>query len=573
MSPSTSSRASRWVASRVEAGSGHRHKQASSDEGRFEVVVDETASSGSVDTPDWVREAVFYQIFPDRFAASVAVPKPGPLEPWDAPPTLHGFKGGDLLGIVEHLDELAELGVNALYLTPIFTSASNHRYHTDDYLSVDPLLGGDEALRELLEAAHERHMRVVLDGVFNHSGRGFLPFHHVVEAGAASPYRAWFRLDQERLAAGRPLIAYPGSAEAAEMDRLRGQGVGAGEASRRVLGYEGWWGLPALPKLDVDNPDTREHLLQVAEHWLRVGIDGWRLDVAEEIDGQFWREFRARMRAIDPEAYIVGEIWHPKPEWLTGEHFDALMDYPLAGAILGFAGGRHLDRGVLAAHHELDGLVQPRDGASFAAELERLMGLYDPAVRAVMLSLLDSHDTPRMKTMLGGDQAAVGLAVVLQMTLPGAPSIFYGDEIGLEGRQDPDCRRSFPWDRSRWDEGLRAFMRDCIWLRRSHRALRDGEFRVLGSSGGAMAYLRSDGREAFVVACNAGEEAAELTVSAPEAVGEPAIEPLGDGGGSRAGAAGASAAWLPATGSGSSLLHINLPARAFAVVRMDAARP
>jgi neopullulanase len=163
----------------------------------------------SADTPAWVRDAVFYQIFPDRFAASDRVVKPGVLEAWDAPPTVDGFKGGDLLGIAEHLGYLEDLGVNAIYLTPVFASASNHRYHTYDYLAVDPLLGGDAALRELLDVAHGRGMRIVLDGVFNHTGRGFWPFHHVLEAGAASPYKSWFHLDEAALEAGRPLLAYP----------------------------------------------------------------------------------------------------------------------------------------------------------------------------------------------------------------------------------------------------------------------------------------------------------------------------------------------------------------------------
>ena len=162
-----------------------------------------------IDTPAWVRDAVFYQIFPDRFASSDAVPKPGPMEPWDAPPSVQGYKGGDLVGIAERLDELADLGITALYLTPVFASASNHRYHTDDYYQVDPLLGGNEALRQLLDRAHARSMRVVLDGVFNHCGRGFWRFHHVAETGAASPFRSWFHLDDERLAAGRPLSVYP----------------------------------------------------------------------------------------------------------------------------------------------------------------------------------------------------------------------------------------------------------------------------------------------------------------------------------------------------------------------------
>ena len=163
----------------------------------------------SVDPPGWVRDAVFYQIFPDRFASSVRVPKPGPLETWDAPPTAHGFKGGDLVGVAEQIPYLVDLGVNAIYLTPIFASASNHRYHTYDYFQVDPLLGGEAALRELLDTAHARGVRVVLDGVFNHVGRGFWAFHHLLENGAGSPYRSWFHLDETALERGLPLDAYP----------------------------------------------------------------------------------------------------------------------------------------------------------------------------------------------------------------------------------------------------------------------------------------------------------------------------------------------------------------------------
>ncbi len=184
----------------------------------------------SADTPPWVRDAVFYQVFPDRFASSKRVAKPGTLEAWDAPPTVHGFKGGDLLGVAEHLGYLEELGVNAIYLTPVFASASNHRYHTYDYLSVDPLLGGDDALRELLDAAHDRGMRVILDGVFNHTGRGFWPFHHVLETGAASPYT---RLVPPRRggAPGRPAASrVPAARHPGRGARLRGLVGAAGPA-------------------------------------------------------------------------------------------------------------------------------------------------------------------------------------------------------------------------------------------------------------------------------------------------------------------------------------------------------
>lgn len=485
----------------------------------------------SVDTPRWVRDAVFYQVFPDRFASSDRVPKPGVMEPWDAPPTFHGYKGGDLLGIAEHLDELADLGITALYLTPIFTSASNHRYHTDDYLHVDPLLGGDAALRELLDSAHARDIRVVLDGVFNHCGRGFLPFHHIVEAGVGSPYRDWFHLDPDRASAGLPLIAYPGDDRVAEMRHLESQGVGPGEASRRVLGYEGWWGLPALPKLNVAHPDTRAHLLDVAEHWLRFGIDGWRLDVAEEIGGDFWEEFRARCRAVDPEAYLVAEVWHAKPEWLTGGHFDAFMNYPLTQAILGYAPGEHLDLPLAHAHDEYRRHLVRRDGPSFAAELERLLASNDPDVTAVQLNLLDSHDTARFLTTSGGDVASLRLGTLLQMTLPGAPCVYYGDEVGLGGGHDPDNRRAFPWDRSRWDHSLRVYVRSLIGLRRRHQALRDGELVVLGAVDGVFAMGRRAAGERFVVATNADAAERRMDLVLPHgwgAVDRATLIDLGD---------------------------------------------
>ena len=260
-------------------------------------------------TPDWVRDAIFYQLFPDRFAPSVRVPKPGPMEPWDAPPTSKGFKGGDLLGVVEHLDHIAALGATAIYCNPIFQSASNHRYHTYDYFAVDPLLGGNAAFRELLDACHARGMRVLLDGVFNHASRGFWPFNHVLEVGATSPYRSWFFLDDEALDAGRPLRAYPTEPVTVDVSSFS-QDTQLGQRSRTALGYTAWWDLPALPKLNTSDPGCRAYLMEVAEYWIRFGADGWRLDVAEEVPDEFWREFRTRVKAIDPDAYIVAEIWN-----------------------------------------------------------------------------------------------------------------------------------------------------------------------------------------------------------------------------------------------------------------------
>jgi cyclomaltodextrinase len=461
----------------------------------------------AVDTPSWVRDAVFYEIFPDRFASSERVPKPGPLEPWDAPPTLHGYKGGDLLGVVEHLDHIASLGVNALYLTPVFQSASNHRYHTYDYYTVDPLLGGNDALRELIDAAHARGMRVILDGVFNHTGRGFWPFHHVLEGGAASPYRRWFHFDEEALDHGIPIDAYPESRERAGVGTnspVPGTEAGSSGQSRAHYGYEAWWDLPALPKLNIDEPAVREYVWGVAEHWLRFGIDGWRLDVPGEVqDPPFWAEFRRRCRAVNPEAYLVGEIWDVAPEWLAGDRFDALMNYPLAEAILGFAAGESLNEPLARSHREY-ARIHTMDAPGFAGRLNELLGAYDPAVTAVQLNLLGSHDTPRALSILGDDPAAMTLAVALQATLPGAPCIYYGDEVGLLGGLDPDSRRAFPWDAEPWNEPILEVTRRLFALRHAEPLLRHGTLGVVTAEGAGLAFERVDEHGRLAIGLNAG---------------------------------------------------------------------
>jgi neopullulanase len=252
-------------------------------------------------TPKWVKDAIFYQIFPDRFAKSDLNPSGKlPFEEWDAAPTHHGFKGGDLYGVIEKLDYLQELGINAIYLNPIFASPSNHRYHTYDYYNVDPLLGGNEAFKKLLKEAHKRDIRIVLDGVFNHASRGFWQFNHVLETGASSPYRDWFHFDQDRLYGRKHWGAYPTPEEEKALQN---------EDSLTAIGYRGWWNLPALPKFNTDNHAVRQYLFEIGEYWIKMGIDGWRLDVPGEIDDdEFWREFRRRVHAINPQAYCRRDL-------------------------------------------------------------------------------------------------------------------------------------------------------------------------------------------------------------------------------------------------------------------------
>jgi cyclomaltodextrinase / maltogenic alpha-amylase / neopullulanase len=468
------------------------------------------------DIPAWVKDAVFYQIFPDRFARSGRIPKPNNLEPWDEPPTGQGYKGGDLLGIVERLDHLTELGVNAIYLNPVFQSACNHRYHTHDYYQVDPLLGGNEALRELIDAAHARGMRVMLDGVFNHASRGFFQFSDILENGPHSAWLDWFIIQDW------PLNPYTGD---------------------KPANYASWWDNRALPKFNTDNQQVREFLMRVAEFWLReYDIDGWRLDVPEEITTPgFWEEFRQRVRAVKPDAYIVGEIWTPAADWLRGDRFDAVMNYVFTEAIIAFTAGDRVSPSLIEgrAYKPYPGI----DAAEFGARIQKLLDLYGWEATLGQFNLLDSHDTSRLTSIARGDQATLRLATLFQMCYPGAPCVYYGDEVGIQGISDYDAphddaqaRWTMPWDRpNEWDNELFAYFQEIIRLRHREPALRHGRYQQLYAEGQLYAFSRElDGRS-LIILLNSGEEAhtADLpgdSGPAPDILfGQPEIGKLANG--------------------------------------------
>ena len=395
------------------------------------------------------------------------------FKPWGSPPEEQGYQGGDLRGIVDKLPYLQDLGVTALYLNPIFASASNHRYHTFDYFQVDPLLGGNDALRELLDEAHACDLRVVLDGVFNHASRGFWPFHHVLENGARSPYIDWFIIKDW------PLRPY-------HSDR------------KNHHNYEAWWDLPALPKLNTDNPAVRAYIFEVARYWIDFGIDGWRLDVVEEIDDDtFWREFREVVKGANPDAYICGEIWTQAQRWLQGDQLDAVMNYLFARAALGFFGAQTLNPAYTREHLPL----KPLTTLQFAKTIDQIHALYDWSVTQAQLNLLDSHDTPRARWLLSEDHQAHRLCVLFQMTMPGAPCIYYGDEAGLSAADDPYCREAFPWhEEDTWDTELLTFYREATTLRHRHEVLRTGTFESVHARDNVYAFRRTlDNQEALVV--------------------------------------------------------------------------
>lgn len=408
--------------------------------------------------PDWVGDAIFYEVFPDRFAkGDVSIDPPNVVD-WTSTPTRDNFFGGDLAGLLSKLGYLEDLGVNALYLTPIFKAGTNHRYDTHDYFEIDPALGNLALFRKLVRRAHARGMRIVLDGVFNHCGDGFWAFRDVVARGPSSPYYDWFFVDCF------PIVKDPPS-------------------------YQACGGAPYLPKLNTDHPEVRRHLFDAAAYWLREAeIDGWRIDVPWEVANEFWYELRDVVKAANPDAYLVAEAWYEW--WRLPEIFDGLMNYRLRKQLLDFCVRGCVDAQTLARNVEMLFLECPEKPA--------------------MLNLLGSHDTHRLLTLAGGDERRATLAFAALFTLPGAPMLYYGDEVGLEGENDPDCRRPMVWDPALQREGIHAAVKRLIELRRTTPALRGGGYETLYAFNRVFAYAR----EEAVIVLNAGPTRADVEIPA-----------------------------------------------------------
>ena len=401
---------------------------------------------------DWIQNAVIYQIYPDSFARAADKNQAGQFEPWDSHESQFGFKGGNLKGSEEKLPYLKELGIDVIYFNPIFASCANHRYHTHDYFNVDPVLGGNEAFGHFLSKAHELGIKVILDGVFNHASRGFFQFNHILENGKDSPYRDWFIIHD-----------YP----------VRAYGLKPGEHPN----YHCWWGLPALPKLNFKNEEVQSFVIKVAEYWLTKGIDGWRLDVPEEINDQsFWRRFRKACKAIKPDCYITGEIWGDGSRWLKGDMFDAVMNYRLSLPCISFFAGDKI--GV--THKYAGKELKPWNRKKFIDEIEKLLSSYSWETTLNQMNMMSSHDTDRMLTAYGGDIARMKQAIAFSMLFPGAVNIYYGEEIGLSGGLGKGTRRTMPWSRKNlWKGGIYDFYRRIIEIRKADKAVKDGRFSFL----------------------------------------------------------------------------------------------
>ena len=402
--------------------------------------------------PAWVKDAIFYQIFPDRFCRSERYKAVGKFVAWGSKPTRENMFGGNLAGIEDKLEYIAGLGVNAIYLCPIFKSNSNHRYHTVDYFEIDPVLGTLEDFDRLVKKAHKLKLRVILDGVFNHCSRGFFQFNSLMELGEHLPYVDWFHVK------GWPLNAYTDKPN-----------------------YECWWNFPALPKFNTDCPDVREYLFSVGEYWMKRGIDGWRLDVPNEIDDDsFWQEFRRRVKKVNPDAYIVGEIWDEPSRWLKGDQFDGVMNYMFRKATMQ--------------------LLFDENPISIKEFGERLQKAFPEGRGDMPMNLLGSHDTTRLMSQPCASLERIKLAYTILFFLPGAPCIYYGEELSMKGGKDPDNRRSVPWSKlaEMQAKPLYEFLKQMIALRNKNAVLREGKLEIRSADNG-FAIERTLGRKTMTL--------------------------------------------------------------------------
>ncbi len=468
-----------------------------------------------VDLPEWARGAFIYQIFPDRFCRSGDIEGPA----WGADPDWLLHHGGNLDGITERLGYLTDLGVDLLYLNPIFSSPSTHRYDTTDFYSVDPMLGGDDALRRLVEACHSTGIRVMLDASFNHCHPRWFPFADVVERGPASNYYDWFdirshpfevivRPDTVRRLRANPerLLRFWDGFEEQSGVPVR---VVSGEGPMIESPYDGWFGLPSMPRIDLTNEAAQSYFLDVARYWVReFDIDGWRMDVVRYVDQEFWPKFRAAVKEVKPDAFLLAEVMGDAGPWLQGDQFDSVMNYTFNELMLSFFGEEESD-----AAEVVEGLV-------------RMYAKYAPEPVGASQLLLSSHDTLRFQLKVGGDADRLRLATIMQFTLPGSPSVHYGDEIAIEPHPTEHSREPFPWnDEASWNEEQRSLIRQLAALRNAHPALRYGPFRPLWWGLSAVAYLREWNGERILVLLDRDHPLGEIRLTVPSA--DPAVL-LGD---------------------------------------------
>ena len=404
----------------------HQYKEASNS---FRIPY--LHDSDRVKVPEWVRDTVWYQIFPERFANGKPEISPINSLVWDTDisPKHDDFFGGDLYGILQKLDYLKDLGITGLYFCPVFEAPSNHKYDTVNYFEIDKHFGDKKTFRKLVEEAHKRKMKIMLDAVFNHIGNNSSQWQDIIKNGKNSIYCDWFHIHN-----------FPVYAKTEKFPNIH-----------HYLNYDTFKFSPKLPKLNTSNPEVQQYLLDIAIYWIReFDIDAWRLDVANEIDHQFWKKFHKAVTAIKPDIYILGEVWHNAHPWLNGDEFHAVTNYPLATSIKSYF------------------LTKTISTEDFKNQINSQLMYYRQQTNEVMLNMLDSHDTERILTTAKENHNAVKSTLVFMFLHLGSPCIYYGTEVGMKGGSDPDCRRVMPWDENKQDLEMKDFIKKLIALRKKY---------------------------------------------------------------------------------------------------------
>ena len=427
--------------------------------GSFELL--QVNRTDVLSVPSWSQGCIYYQIFPERFARHGR--KSRICADWNTAPTRENYLGGNLKGITAHLSYLADLGIECIYLNPVFMGDFNHKYATTDYFRIDPMFGTEPDLIHLVEKAHALGIRVILDGVFNHTGIHFAPFMDLMEKGEESPYKDWFYPKQ-----------FPVSID--------------------PKCYECVGDYPYMPRLNGENEQVRHFVRQVLLYWLeRANIDGWRFDVADELDRHAVTWWREELKRKHPEALMLCETWGDASRLLGPDGFDCAMNYLFRDAVIAF-----FARGEITAE-------------TFSCRLNSILMRYPDEINLSMYNCLGSHDTARFLTEACGQSWRLRLAMAFQMCFPGSPAIYYGDECGMTGENDPGCRAGMVWDRP--DPELLDWQKKMILLRKKHTALRRGSYMVLAAEEDLFAFSRVDGEDRVTAAFNTGAAPRKLDLT------------------------------------------------------------
>ncbi|MDP4040389.1 glycoside hydrolase family 13 protein [Mycoplasma mycoides] len=427
------------------------------------------------DVPTWVKDTIWYQIFPERFANGNPEISPKNVLAWNSEaPAADNFFGGDLQGIIDHLDHLVELGINGLYLCPIFKARTNHKYDTIDYFEIDPHFGDKKTFKKLVEECHKRNIKVMLDAVFNHFGYWHPYWQDVLKNQEKSKYKDWFYINK-----------FP----------VKKLDENLTENTSLDLNYYTFAFTGYMPKVNTSNPEVKKYLLEVARYWVEeFDIDAWRLDVANEIDHHFWREFRQVVNQ-KKRTYILGEVWSDSNPWLKGDQFDGVMNYVLTRQIIDFVATREIDV------------------RRFKNRVTNVIFLYQKNIWPGMFNCLASHDTARLLTLCENDPNRLKLAYSILFTLSGSPSIYYGDETGINGNHDPDCRKCMIWDKSQWNLDIFNHLKNLIKVRKAHPTIGSYgflEFKSYDEEKQYLEYIKTDTKTHYLILVNNSDNQIEV---------------------------------------------------------------